>query len=386
MGGDLIAGQLAIGIFHQILEQRVFTLCERDIASAPADLAGDRVEHEIRHANLGVISPQGRSAQQRVHAGKQLVRIEGFRQVIVGAGIEAGDFIGDGVARREHQHRRAKSSAAQLGGDLESGATRKPNVEDDKRGGGVERLDQPRFAIVGATDVVTVLGKRLRDHREHVAIVLDDEDRRSGAGRWHRANLCVRYLTASTRGRGTCIEAVKIEDSAPLEAVSSQRFVYGVWSNHNIGPAVRSGARAGAVAAAAVTGALLGFGVRAGIASRPFNAAAALLMGNRARGVWGFVTSVSLVGELVVIAVCVAGGALCGVLLQFVPDDRRVRYPRVFAFSLSLTVAVALFLCLVAWAPEFVGAAPDGALSITQGAVLSLVVSAAYASGMGLAR
>lgn len=166
----------------------------------------------------------------------------------------------------------------------------------------------------------------------------------------------------------------------------SQRFVYGVWSNYNIGPAVRSGARAGAVAAAAVTGALLGFGFRAGIASRPFNAAAALLIGNRARGVWGFVTSVSLVGELVVIAVCIAGGALCGVLLQFVPDDRRARHPRVLAFSLSLAAAVGLFVCLVAWAPEFVGAAPEGALSITQGAVLSVVVSTAYASGMGLAR
>lgn len=140
------------------------------------------------------------------------------------------------------------------------------------------------------------------------------------------------------------------------------------------------------MAAAAVTGALLGFGVRAGIASRPFNAAAALLLGNRARGVWGFVTSVSLVGEVVVIAICVAGGALCGALLQLVPDARRTRHPKVFAFALALAAAVTTLLSLLAWAPEFVGAAPAGALSTTEGAVLAMIVAVAYASGMGLAR
>ena len=150
--------------------------------------------------------------------------------------------------------------------------------------------------------------------------------------------------------------------------------------------AIRRGARAGAVAAAAVTGAMLGFGLRGGIAARPFNAAAALVMGNRARGVWGFVASVSLVGELVVLASCVIFGALCAMLLQLAPSESRVRHPRLSAFSAALAAAVATLLILVAHAPDFVGASPAGALSVTQGAVLSIVVSIAYASGMGLAR
>jgi hypothetical protein len=159
-----------------------------------------------------------------------------------------------------------------------------------------------------------------------------------------------------------------------------------VSSERNIRLAIQRGARAGAVAAAAVTGAMLGFGLRGGIAARPFNAAATLVMGNRARGVWGFVPTVSLVGELVILASCVLFGALCAVLLQLGPSDGRVRHPRLSAFSAALVAAVAALIILVAHAPDFVGASPAGALSITQGAVLSIVVSIAYASGMGLAR
>jgi hypothetical protein len=131
---------------------------------------------------------------------------------------------------------------------------------------------------------------------------------------------------------------------------------------------------------------MLGFGLRGGIAARPFNAAAALVMGNRARGVWGFVAGVSLTGELVIIASCIAAGTLCAALLQLVPDGTRIRHPRLVAFSLALLAAAIALVALVANAPDFIGASPAGALSVTQGIVLSLVVSAGYSSGMGLAR
>jgi hypothetical protein len=140
------------------------------------------------------------------------------------------------------------------------------------------------------------------------------------------------------------------------------------------------------IASAAVTGAMLGFGLRAGMAARPFNGAAALLLGNRAHGVWGFVARVSLVGELVVVASCVLAGAACAALLQLAPHESRLRHPRLFAFSIALAAAVVTLLVLVSRAPDFVGASPSGALSITEGAVLAVVVAVAYASGMGLAR
>jgi LytS/YehU family sensor histidine kinase len=135
-----------------------------------------------------------------------------------------------------------------------------------------------------------------------------------------------------------------------------------------------------------VTGALLGFGLRGGMAARPFNAAAIALLGDRARGVWGFVAPVSTTGELVIVVSCVIAGALCATVLQLLPVMNRVRHPRLFAFVFALAAAVAMLLLLVARAPDFVAASPSGALTISEGIVLSLVVSVAYASGMGLAR
>jgi hypothetical protein len=159
-----------------------------------------------------------------------------------------------------------------------------------------------------------------------------------------------------------------------------------VSSESNIASALQRGARAGAVASAAVTGAMLGFGLRGGMAARPFNAAAVLLMGSRAHGVWGYVAGVSLAGEVVVIASCVIAGALCGLMMQLAPGAVRARHPRIFAFSIALAAAVLTLLMLIARAPDFVGASPAGALTISEGVVLTVVVSAAFASGMGLAR
>lgn len=122
------------------------------------------------------------------------------------------------------------------------------------------------------------------------------------------------------------------------------------------------------------------------MAARPFNAAAIALLGDRARGVWGFVAAVSTTGELVIVVSCVLAGALCAAALQLLPEGNRVRHPRLFAFLLAFAATVAILLLLVARAPDFVAASPSGALSISEGIVLSFVASVAYASGMGLAR
>ena len=122
------------------------------------------------------------------------------------------------------------------------------------------------------------------------------------------------------------------------------------------------------------------------MAARPFNAAAVLVMGDRARGVWGFVAPVSFIGVLVVLASCVLVGALCALLLQLLPRASRARHPRLFAFSLALAAAAVTLLILIARAPDFVSVSSAGALSISEGVLLSIIVSVAYASGMGLAR
>lgn len=145
---------------------------------------------------------------------------------------------------------------------------------------------------------------------------------------------------------------------------------------------LRDGARGGALAAASVSGALLGFGLREGTTARPFNAFAALLLGNRARGVWTFDPSVSFVG----IAVLVGGCLLAGVILGAVAAPMRTRRRRLVAFAVALVTAAIGLSALVVRAPDLVGVSPVGALSLNQGIVLAVLASAGFASGIGLAR
>ncbi|HEU5175314.1 MAG TPA: hypothetical protein VFT96_11215 [Gemmatimonadaceae bacterium] len=62
------------------------------------------------------------------------------------------------------------------------------------------------------------------------------------------------------------------------------------------------------LAAAATSGAVLGFGIRAGTPSRAFNAIAALVIGDRARGVWGWDRVVTPVGITLLVTVMLCWG------------------------------------------------------------------------------
>jgi hypothetical protein len=62
------------------------------------------------------------------------------------------------------------------------------------------------------------------------------------------------------------------------------------------------------LAAAATSGAVLGFGIRAGTPSRAFNAIAALVIGDQARGVWGWNRVVTPVGITLLVTVMLCWG------------------------------------------------------------------------------
>jgi len=133
------------------------------------------------------------------------------------------------------------------------------------------------------------------------------------------------------------------------------------------------GAAAGLVAAAAVTGLLVGVGRRAGTALRPLNATAYTLLGPRADGVWGFDPIVTIVGVLVVLAV----SALAGIIVaRLSPSFRTFR-----------VVLAAAGVALVGYLLHFhVAARVDGGLSalLSVGELRALYVTAAIALVLGI--
>ena len=133
------------------------------------------------------------------------------------------------------------------------------------------------------------------------------------------------------------------------------------------------GAVAGLVAAAAVTGLLVGVGRRAGTALRPLNATAHTLLGTRADGVWGFDPIVTVVGVVVVLVVSALAGM---VVARLSPSFRTFRV----VLAAAGVALVGYFLHL------HVAARVDGGLSalLSVGELRALYVTAASALVLGM--
>jgi hypothetical protein len=63
------------------------------------------------------------------HTRKEFRQGEGFREVVVGACIQAFDSLLDQTSRREHQDRRFYSSLAELAADFDPAEVGQTNIE-----------------------------------------------------------------------------------------------------------------------------------------------------------------------------------------------------------------------------------------------------------------
>jgi hypothetical protein len=137
------------------------------------------------------------------------------------------------------------------------------------------------------------------------------------------------------------------------------------------------GVLTGALAAAATAGALLGFGLRQGTPARPFNALAGLVLGDRAGGIWGFHSVVTVTGLVVHVTVTLGWGLL------FARLARGMRGLRLAAAAfVAGAAALAVDAILVGW---ILGVDVSDALAPAQVVALHLVLGVALAVGMRLA-
>ena len=160
--------------------------------------------------------------------------------------------------------------------------------------------------------------------------------------------------------------------SGALEASGARRFLSRV-----IAERIRMGLRAGALVAAATSGALLGLGLRAGTPAHPFNLAAAPLYGERAMGSWGFDPLVTVAGALL------HAGTMLLLAITFAVLAGGLR-------GIRLILAAAIFAALLwlahAYWPGSGGESPARTLSAAQLALVYAVLAVALILGMRLAR
>ena len=131
------------------------------------------------------------AAQDRADAQHELLRAERLREIVVGAEREAANAVVLFAARREHEHRHVarRRLRAKLLEHVVARRAGQHEIEDDERGrscrAAVERVGsggRRRDAIAGFDEVV-------RDERDDVRFVVDDEHALAGDGATARSRV-----------------------------------------------------------------------------------------------------------------------------------------------------------------------------------------------------
>ena len=158
-------------------------------------------------ATIGAGAARTPAPQERTDARRELGQLERLDHVVVGAGVEPGDAIGDGVARGDDQHRTRVAAPAHAAQHVETFLARQPEVEQHEVVHVLGERELGRAAVAHPVDGEAVLAQsaadRLADHR----VVFGEEQ----AHAWQRVAERIRRgapaplhatLTAISESRG----------------------------------------------------------------------------------------------------------------------------------------------------------------------------------------
>src|SRR3954451_15761396 len=160
-------------VAHQVLEQLELALRELDAALAAVHLVRVRVELQVARGQRGGAARRP-AAQQRAHAGQQLLALEGLDEVVVGARVEALDARLQRVASGEHEDRDVAVGAQPLG-HLHAVQAREAEVEQDDIGHVGPGVAQRALSVADEADLVALQAQGTLQRLGDLDIVFHDE-------------------------------------------------------------------------------------------------------------------------------------------------------------------------------------------------------------------
>ena len=118
------------------------------------------------------------AAHQRAQPRLDLAQVERLAQVVVGAGVEAGDALVGAVARGQHQHRRAVAARARLAQrrPCQAAAGRAGSGRAARRRTAARATGGRRLAACAAVDAVAGVGQAAQHHVAQHGVVFDQQD------------------------------------------------------------------------------------------------------------------------------------------------------------------------------------------------------------------
>ena len=159
---------------HEVLEKRKLLRRQFDALVASSHRVRCRVEREITGGKHRWPLP-ARAAHERPQARQELVEREGFREVVVGPGVEPAHAVVDGIARGEHEDGRPSAGLADPTARLEPVDPGQHHVEDDRVVVVLRR--HPRAVLTRRNHVhrVALFLQPAPDQLRHPLMVLDDQ-------------------------------------------------------------------------------------------------------------------------------------------------------------------------------------------------------------------
>ncbi len=116
------------------------------------------------------------AAPQRPHPREDLAEGVRLREVVVGAGVEAGHPVVHGVAGGEHQHRRGHAGLPHAGTEVEAAPAGEHHVEDDDVGAAVPGALQPRGEGGRVVHLQPLLAQAFGQDPGLLEVVFDQKD------------------------------------------------------------------------------------------------------------------------------------------------------------------------------------------------------------------
>src|SRR4051795_7058626 len=181
---QLVAGQHEPAVVEQLPEEVELLRRELDLLAGDEHLPPPDVDLEVPVPDLLRLhlSPlRDASPQDRLDAGDELTRVEGLRQIVVGADLEPDDLVDVLVTRGQHQDRDV-GALADPPADLEPVHVRQHQVEHDQAGLLLGDLLERLLAGPDRADPVARVLQVERDEGRDRGLVLDDQNRLSLAG------------------------------------------------------------------------------------------------------------------------------------------------------------------------------------------------------------
>lgn len=169
-----VAGEHLTGLARERDEQVELERGQRDRHTVAGDLVRGHIDlHRADRQQLGrfLVGP----AQARTHPGDQLLRLERFDHVVIGAGFQAQHHI-DGVGLRRQHHDGHTRIGTQHTADVDAVHAGQHQVEKHQIGTDLPDRGQSLRAVAHHEGLETLAAQHDRQHLGECILVVDDED------------------------------------------------------------------------------------------------------------------------------------------------------------------------------------------------------------------